>query len=379
MNATEYEASRADGLREGFTTGTAATAAAVAALHLLLGGTGPEVVNVPLPPFPPDDGNENSRLDIPIVNCFVADEGEIPSATGQVIKDGGDDPDATHGALIQARVRLAGADGTVTLDGGEGVGRVTLPGLPVPVGEAAINPEPRKQIAAAVRELCVRYGYTGGVEVLVSVPDGAERAKNTMNARLGIMGGISILGTRGTVRPFSHSAWMATIAQGLDVARAAGCECIGFSTGRRSERLLMAQYPEWPQLAFVQAADFAAFSLEQAAAKGFTKIAWGCFFGKLVKLAQGHAYTHAQTVDLDFSLLADWCREAGAPDDIAVQVRNANTARQALEIIDNGTYMQDIVVAIARRAKQKAMHWTGGTVAVTVHVFDFDGRQFAVA
>lgn len=377
MDIRENDAARADGLREGFTTGTAATAAAVAALHLLLGGSPPETVNVPLPPFPPEQGGEQVRLDIQITGSILNKDGK-PCATAEVVKDGGDDPDATHGAVIQARVRLAGAEGMVTLEGGKGVGRVTLPGLPVAVGEAAINPEPRKQIAAGVREVCALYGYTGGVDVLISVPDGEERAKNTMNARLGILGGISILGTRGTVRPFSHSAWMATIAQGLDVARAAGCTGIGLSTGRRSERLLMAQYPDWPERAFVQAADFAAFSLEQAVGKGFERIAWGCFFGKLVKLAQGHAYTHARTESLDFALLAGWCREGGASEELAREVQQANTARQALQIIENGRVMEHIVKAVAQRAKKCALHWTGNKAHVTVHVFDFDGRQLAV-
>ncbi len=361
-------------LREGFTTGTAATAAACAALSLLLGMPCGSSIEVPLPPFPPEPGEPVRRLTVPVAGCAPAPDGLL--VVGAVIKDGGDDPDATHGALIEAHVCLTPSG--FSLDGGEGVGRVTLPGLPVPVGEAAINPQPRRQIEAGVREVCAACGYAGGVAVRIVVPDGVARAQRTMNGRLGILGGISILGTRGTVRPFSHSSWKATIAQGMDVARAAGCTAVGLSTGRRSERLLMGQYADWPELAFVQAADFVAFSLEQAVAKGFEQVAWACFFGKLVKLAQGHAYTHAQTVPIDFPLLSEWCREAGAPEAVLVSVAEANTARQVLEIIEPLPCLGDILEALTRRALCAARAWTGSGVAVTVHLFDFDGRQLCV-
>jgi flagellin-like hook-associated protein FlgL len=153
--------------------------------------------------------------------------------------------------------------------------------------------------------LQTRPGARRPLTVLVSVPQGAALAEHTFNSRLGIVGGISILGTQGTVRPFSHAAWKATIAQGLEVVRATGCPAVGLSAGRRSERLLMARHPHLPALAFVQVADFAAFSLKAAGALPNIQIIWGCFFGKLLKLAQGHAYTHARSADLDLEILQD--------------------------------------------------------------------------
>lgn len=390
----QHEAAMQAGLREGFTTGTAAAAAAAAALRLLLTGKEAACVNVALPPFPAHEGEVVRRLDVAVAFCRLENAGGARSAVAGVVKDGGDDPDATHGAMIEAHVCLsqggeygdspdfpdseaaparAGVPGLITLEGGTGVGRVTLPGLPVPVGEAAINPQPRLQIAAAVEEECRAAGYAGRVRVRIVVPDGAERARHTLNGRLGIVGGISVLGTRGTVKPFSHSSWRATITQGMDVARAAGCSGIGLSTGRRSERLLMGVYPLWPERAFIQAADFVAFSLGQAAARGFEHIAWGCFFGKLVKLAQGHAYTHAQTAPLDFALLAGWCADAGLRAGAVREVAGANTARQVLEIVEREGALRQVLLPVTERARQCARHWTGGR-DVAVHVFDFDGR-----
>ena len=154
---------------------------------------------------------------------------------------------------------------TIVLYGGKGVGTVTLPGLPVVVGEPAINPEPRKQIAVAAHAAARAAGYNGPLHLLLSVPDGEERARRTLNGRLGIVGGISILGTRGTVRPYSHDAWKCAVAQGMDVAVALGLREILLATGRRSERLGLALHPELPPQAGIQAADYAAFSLREAA------------------------------------------------------------------------------------------------------------------
>ena len=183
-----------------------------------------------------------------------------------VIKDGGDDPDATHGARLWAEVRLfPRKPGTIEVEGGPGVGRVTLPGLPRQPGEAAINPAPLKQIQDAVAEAFALAGYPGGADVLVSVENGEKIAERTMNPRLGIVGGISILGTSGIVRPFSHEAWQASIAEALDVAQALELPTVCFSTGRRSERLLQACFPELSERCFIQIADF--FCLQPAAGR----------------------------------------------------------------------------------------------------------------
>ncbi|MEZ0576601.1 cobalt-precorrin-5B (C(1))-methyltransferase [Halodesulfovibrio aestuarii] len=364
-------------LREGYTTGSSASAAAGAALRLLLTQEIVTTLEIALPPFLQENGatgTPNERLEIPVHSVRLEKNG----AVGSVIKDGGDDPDATNGLHIEAHVSLLPDSTSIILEGGKGVGQVTLPGLPVPAGNPAINPEPQEQIKAAVQEACAEAGYTGGVYVRIEVPQGEERAKNTMNARLGILGGISILGTRGTVKPYSHSSWKATILQGMDVSLAAGVECIGFSTGRRSERLLMEALPEWKELAFVQAADFVQFSLESAADKGFKCAAWSCFFGKLVKLAQGHAYTHAKTSPIDFVLLAQWCREAGIAETLLPEIEGANTARQVLDII-NGDPNRDVALRyIATIARDSARAWAKEHVEISVYLFDFDGTLLTV-
>ncbi|BFR47836.1 cobalt-precorrin-5B (C(1))-methyltransferase CbiD [Nitratidesulfovibrio sp. HK-II] len=428
-------------LREGFTTGSALAAAATAALRLLLRGGRAATVSVPLPPF--SSGEDHAApagwLDVPVAEATRVAPMHMGAgaALGAVVKDGGDDPDATHGARIEALVECA-AEGTalpeigatpqeegispagasnlpdllltfprdappraatgaaapfpppiaassngvtVLLRGGAGVGLVTLPGLPVAVGEPAINPEPRRQLAFAMHHECAAAGWRGTVRVTARVPEGQRIARHTLNPRLGIVGGISILGTRGTVRPYSHDAWQAAVAQGLDVARAAGLTEVCLSTGRRSETLLMRAHPALPQLAFVQAADFAAFSLAAAAQRGFTRVAWGCFFGKLVKLAQGLPHTHAHTAPLDLPLLAQWALDAGAGKAACAHIAAANTAGQALEILLADPAHPAVLRHVAERARATAHRWTGGTetVTVTVHLFHMDGRCLVTA
>ena len=400
-------------LREGFTTGSAATGAALAALQLLRHGSAPATVRVPLPPFarPPQGtgwGQPEPRgwLELPVANCLTGPapelaarwasnsfefcdpppQGVIRSAHASIIKDGGDDPDATSGACITATVveSVAPALGTEVADhgniiikGGPGVGRITLPGLPVAVGQAAINPVPRQQISLALRaqEHDQASTPTGAAQtvltVFVSVPQGLELAQKTFNPRLGIEGGISILGTQGTVRPFSHAAWKATIGQGLDVAAATGCRTVCLTTGRRSERLLMERYPHLPERAFVQVADFAQFSLHAAGTAGFEQIVWGCFFGKLVKLAQGHAYTHAKDSTLDMWALAQQAQSADAA--CAEAVARCITAAHALDLLLADAAGPQVLNAVAQQAMQTARTFAGQ--AVGLHLFHTDGRE----
>ena len=347
-------------LRQGFTTGTAAAAACKAALLRMLTGKCPDIVETPLP--------TGERLGVPVESAKAQDG----SGWASVVKDAGDDPDATNGARIVCRATLApwppeGDAGRghgsasrspgdvlcVTIEGGQGVGRVTLPGLPVAVGEAAINPAPRAQIEAAAREAL--EGVSGQVRLVVEVENGREIARHTLNPRLGIEGGISILGTQGIVKPYSHAAWRATIDQSLSVARAGGLVTAAFSTGRRSERLLMAWRPDLPDLAFVQAADFFAHALREAVRRGFSQIVWGCFFGKLAKMAQGLAYTHARTEPTDFALLADLAARAGADEQACRAVRGANTARHALEIVPEGSVRDRFAALTAQAALAAAV------------------------
>ncbi|WP_419786608.1 cobalt-precorrin-5B (C(1))-methyltransferase CbiD [Pseudodesulfovibrio sp.] len=351
-------------LRTGRTTGTCATAAAMAALHYLLFGKRLNEVEAPLP--------VGGTLAVPIFR--VEQEGEAVRST--VIKDGGDDPDATHGCEIQTVVSLTrnGEAGlAVHIDGGLGVGRVTLPGLPVPVGAAAINPEPLKQIEAGVRGLAI--GVSGKLRVLVEVPEGAAIAKKTMNPRLGILGGISILGTQGIVRPYSHDAWTATIEEGMDVALALGLDHVVLTTGRRSERLYLESHPDTSPQALVQAADYFAFAMRAAARKGLARVTWSLFFGKLVKQAQGMEYTHAKSDPIDFARLADWCAEAGCDPSHQEAVRGANTARQVLSILAEDPARPALVRLLVRQATGAARQFGGGNMAVEYAVFDFDGNR----
>ena len=379
-------------LRQGFTTGSAAAGAAKAALAFLLAGRELTAADIPLP--------GGGRLVVPVESVT----GEGLGARATVVKDAGDDPDATNKARISCVAMADAGDGAgkadtgritggseaaragggkppaakglrpldthrevaggaapersetarVVILGGRGVGRVTLPGLPVPVGQPAINPVPRSQIEQAAREVLDAAGFQGDVRLIIEVADGEAIARHTLNPRLGIVGGISILGTQGIVKPFSHEAWRATIESGLQVARAAGIETAAFSTGRRSERMLMARFPELPELCFVQAADFFGFSLKRAQELGFSRIVWGCFFGKLAKMAQGLEYTHAHSEPTDFEALAGLAAQAGATPGACRAVAGANTARHALEIVPEGDTRRRFAALTAAQALKSA-------------------------
>lgn len=356
-------------LREGFTTGSAAAAAARAATLFALTGVVPQAVDIPLPPPHPSDAG---RLTIPIAAVFNEDLG----VRAAVIKDGGDDPDATHGARIEAHVTLdpaySGVGPHVLIGGGAGVGRVTLPGLPVAVGQAAINPGPEAQIRAAVLEVLPDY-FKGIALVFIEAPEGEAIAKRTLNPRLGILGGISILGTGGIVRPYSHEAWAACIDAALDVARAAGQGAVALTTGRRSERLLQERQPFVPDVCLIQAADFFAHALHAAAARGFREVVWAVFPGKLVKQAQGFANTHARQAELDFALLAGWAREAGADEGTVAAVACANTAAQALALAGQGEAGRALLKLLVARARKAAQGFAGPGVNVRYVVFDLTG------
>ena len=354
-------------LRYGFTTGSAAAAGAKAGILCLAGYGRIKEVEIPLP--------VGERLSIPIHEA--ADSGNGCSVT--IIKDAGDDPDVTHRARIKSIVCLLpeGDHGHVIIQGGKGVGKVTRPGLPVPVGESAINPVPRQQIRDAVLEGLKETGLEGAVSVTIEVANGEKIAKKTLNPRLGIIGGISILGTRGTVKPFSNKAYRDTITMSMDVARAAGSSTIALSTGGKSERFLKEQRPNLPETSFMQVADFFAFSLKEAVKKGFTDILYSCFFGKLVKMAQGHPYTHAKKSRIDFDLLASWCISHGMEEVNARKVTNANTAREALSIIAEETGREEIIYYIMEKALTSAREFAGPSPDITYYLFDFKEELLA--
>lgn len=309
------EGKEAKPLRHGYTTGSCATATAKAALTALI----------------LQEEQRESTIQLPIgqLVTFQLEQCEYTQdmAVAGVIKDGGDDPDATHGALILATVTWRSEPGIV-LDGGVGVGRVTKTGLPIPVGEAAINPVPRKMIQEAVQSVLNQFELDRGVKVVISVPEGEEIAKKTLNARLGILGGISILGTRGIVVPFSTSAYKASIVLAIDVAVENGCEHLVLSTGGRSEQYAMEMYPDLPEEAFIEMGDFVGFTIVQCKKKGVKKITLSGMMGKFSKVAQGVMMVHSKSAPVDFGFLAQVAEEAGIPPELLPQIKTANTASQ---------------------------------------------------
>lgn len=307
-------------LRHGYTTGACATAATKAALLALITGKPVEEVKILIP--------AGEIVTFRIVQCNLYNN----SAVAGVIKDGGDDPDATHGALILSIVDWKETPG-FQLDGGIGVGRITKPGLPIPVGEAAINPVPRKMITETVRQLLDEYEIRHGVAVTISVPKGEEIAKKTLNGRLGVIGGISILGTRGIVMPFSSSAYMASIVQYIRVARANQCDHVVITTGGRSEKYAMKMYPHLPEEAFIEMGDFVGFTLKQCKKQGVKKVSMVGMMGKYSKVAKGDMMVHAKGSQVDFEFLAEVAKISGAHEEILSEIKGANTATQVGDIM----------------------------------------------
>lgn len=308
-------------MRSGYTTGACATATTKAALIALITGEPQFEATIYLP--------VGKFVTFEMESCVV----EHTVAEAGTIKDAGDDPDATHGALIKAAVSWQNESG-ISLDGGIGVGRVTKEGLPVPVGEAAINPVPRKMILETAEGVLSEYGITKGISIVISVPDGEKMAEKTLNKRLGIIGGISILGTRGTVIPFSSSAYMASIVQAISVARASNCEHVVITTGGRSEKYAMQQYPELPEEAFIEMGDFVGFTLKQCKRQGIKRVSLVGMMGKFSKVAQGVMMVHSKSAPVDFGFLAEVAKEIGVTDEqIIEKIEQANTASQVGDIL----------------------------------------------
>ena len=331
-------------LRRGWTTGACATAATAAAYAALRTGTFPDPVTIALP------GGRRPAFVLAIERL------EDDAATAGVVKDAGDDPDVTHGALVLSTVRFGAPGSGVVFRAGPGVGTVTLPGLPVPVGEPAINPVPRRLMREAVGD--------ADVIVEVGVEGGEELARRTWNPRLGIEGGLSILGTTGVVVPYSCSAWIASIQQGIDVAGAAGHEHVNAATGDVSERAARAVYAV-PDSAVLDMGDFAGATLKYLARHPLPRLTLAGGFAKLSKLASGHLDLHSGRSQVDLDRLA---RLAGVP-----AIAEANTAMHALELARQaGVPLADRVAADARDV---ALGVLGGTpVAVDVLVVSRAGE-----
>ena len=361
------DARRERGNRTGFTTGANAAAAARAASMGLLTGCVPENILCRLP-----NGNEVSFA---ILEGSVDDDGGVRQARAVIVKDAGDDPDATHGAHLTADVRLLpGQAGAVVLKGGPGVGIVTKEGLGLEVGGPAINPVPRRNISDNVRSAASEILAVDGLEVTISVPGGEEMAKKTLNARLGILGGISILGTTGIVRPYSTAAFRASVVQAVDVAAKQGQTSVVFTTGGRTEKFAMRQLPELEESCFVQMGDFVKAAFTSAIKRQLPKVYIGAMVGKLTKMCQGLAVTHAWKAEIDRDLLADSAREVGAPDDLVEEIRSAETARFAAEKLANLGLTVKFHQQLAKKAIRSLKTEYPGDYRLTVLVCDFEGQ-----
>lgn len=335
-------------LRRGWTTGACATAATKAALMRLWGGTFPRQIGITLP-----------RGETPVFPLAHQAAGDDWAEAG-ITKDAGDDPDVTHGALIVARVRVS--LGGVVFRAGDGVGTVTKPGLPIAVGEPAINPVPRQMMIKVVEECAATYAKDPNIEIEVSVPGGAEIALKTWNPRLGINGGLSILGTTGIVRPFSCAAWIASIHRGIDVARAAGNTHVAGCTGATSERVVQTLY-RLPDHAMLDMGDFAGGMLKYLKKHPIKRLTIGGGIGKITKLAQGAMDLHSSRSQVDFAALA---AQFGRPD-----VADATTALHAAELIG-----PDMAQSMAATAQERVQAFLGGG-QVDVVVIDRAGMVLA--
>ena len=284
-------------------------------------------------------------------------------AEAAVIKDAGDDPDVTHGALIKARVEASG--GGVEFAAGEGVGTVTKPGLPIPPGDPAINPVPRQMMRQTVEEMARRLGQAPDIRITVSVPGGEEIAQRTWNPRLGIKGGLSILGTTGIVRPFSCAAWIASIHRGVDVARAEGLTHLAGCTGATSEKVVQGLHG-LPEAAMIDMGDFAGGMLKYIAKHPVDRVTVGGGIGKITKLAQGARDLHSGRSQVDFGLLADWLHDP--------RMHHCNTALKAYEIA--GEKLSSIV---AEKALLQVRVMLPETIAVDIVIIDRAGKILARA
>jgi len=341
-------------LRTGFTTGTCATAATKAALLALLTGQEQKECEITLP-----SGE-------PIVLPVASTEIHTDYARCSVIKDAGDDPDVTNKSEVTATVSFAPnkplsennyPSVSIPLDkgrnlilcGGEGVGTVTLPGLGLEVGGPAINATPRKMITGEIRGLLLNHmSILHDLAVIISVPGGEEIAKRTFNPKLGIIGGISIIGTSGIVRPFSHEAFVASIRKEMEVAKAIGCRHIVINSGAKSERHLKARYPELPTQAFIHYGNYIGETLRLASALQIPRITLGIMIGKAVKLAEGHLDTHSKKVVMNKDFLKDLALEAGCPKEKTAETTTITLARELWQIFPKNDYKSFYELLIAR-------------------------------
>jgi|TARA_B110000495_G_C22992436_1_gene584627 cobalt-precorrin-5B (C1)-methyltransferase len=346
-------------LRFGWTTGACATAATQAAFRALHTGAFEPTVQITLP----KGQTPNFEL--------VQQKLTRGSAIASVIKDAGDDPDVTHEAEIVAEVRLSEDATGVRFFAGNGVGTVTLPGLPLAVGEPAINPSPRSMIVAAIQDICMELGVSGNVDVTISIPGGEQLALKTMNGRLGIKGGLSVLGTTGIVIPYSCSSWIHSIHRGVDVAKEQGIGHIAAATGSTSE-VAIAKHYQLSDQALIDMGDFAGGLLKYLRKQPIERLTIAGGFGKLSKLAQGHLDLHSSRSALDLSDLASRAKTAGADDQLCNKIRAANTGMEVLTLCTEAQI--PIANIIARGVREVAMATLSGGTTIDVMIYDRQGQ-----
>ena len=346
-------------LRRGWTTGACATGAARAAYTALLTGAFPDPVTVTLP------GGQAPR--------FALSRSRLGDgwAMAAIIKDAGDDPDVTHSALIMTTLRRTAPGSGVSFKAGEGVGTVTLPGLALAVGEPAINPAPRRMIEGAIAEVAQRHLDGGDVEVEIAIPGGEDLARRTMNSRLGIEGGLSILGTTGIVIPYSCASWIASIRQGIDVARATGVTHAAASTGKTSEAAVRRMHG-LPEVALLDMGDFAGGLLKYLRDHPIPRLTIAGGFAKIAKLAAGNLDLHSGRSQVDFDWLGALVAEVGGDAGLVAEAEGANTANQVREMAARaGLPLADRIAALARGT---AIEVAGAGIAIEVVIFDRDGE-----
>jgi cobalt-precorrin-5B (C1)-methyltransferase len=352
-----------DKLRTGYTTGTCATASSKACVLAIINQEKIESVSVDLP--------KGKIITIMIQSCKF----DKTSAKCSVIKDAGDDPDVTHGAEIFVELSLTPNVNQIEIHGGEGVGVVTKPGLGLEIGKAAINPTPKKMIVENIKNVAKKILQKNGIRVIISVPKGKELAVKTDNPRLGIVGGISILGTSGIVIPYSTASFAASIRQNLDVSIAMGNDKVILTTGGRSEEFSKNMI-NLPDHCFVQMGDFAAYAIQQCVKKGIKKAYVVGFIGKLAKLATGVKQTHVKGSKVDTNFLAEIASKCDASKSVVEQIQKANTARHIQDIVKENRiegFFDKICFEVYRQMRKHSEN----KVPIEIILFDFDGKVLA--
>lgn len=352
-------------LRTGWTTGACATAATKAALTALITGDFPDPVTIRLP-----------RGEEPAFALSLEALGDGYAMAG-IVKDAGDDPDVTHGATVVASVRPLPPGSGIRFAAGDGVGTVTRPGLPIGVGEPAINPVPRAMMTAEVEALCAQHGLPADVEITVSIPGGDKIAEKTWNPRLGIVGGLSVLGTTGVVHPFSCAAWIHSIHRGIDVARAEGMQHVLGATGSTSEKAAQV-FHDLPDGALLDMGDFAGGLLKYLRVHPVPRLTIAGGFAKMAKLAQGALDLHSSRSQVDNESLLSLIDGAVLAEPVRERMLHANTALEILELANE--HEVDVASAVARAARATALDTLrGAAVEVDVIVTDRKGKIIARA